>query len=146
MRIVPFESWHLGLIELREHDRRAVAFGDDLVARGNAYLRSGPSFTGIQKGRIVVIAGIVRLWTGVGGGWSLTSPLVEKLPVAFHRAVRRNILELEEKLCLHRLQITVQASHVVSQRWVERLGFRFEGVLKKYGPDGEDYLLFARVH
>jgi hypothetical protein len=146
MQIVPFESWHLGLIELREHDQRAVAFGDDLVARGNAYLRSGPAYTGLHEGRVVVVAGIVKLWMGVGGGWSLTSPLVEKFPVSFHRAVWRNILKSEENLCLHRLQITVQASHIVSQSWVERLGFQFEGVLKKYGPDGEDYLLFARVH
>lgn len=44
-----------------------------------------------------------------------------------------------------RMQAIVRTDWPRSRRFVERLGFVHEGVLRKFGPDETDYCMYARV-
>lgn len=46
---------------------------------------------------------------------------------------------------LNRLQCFVRSDHFVSQKWVERMGFKFEGEARKYFSGGYDALMYSRV-
>jgi len=48
-------------------------------------------------------------------------------------------------LKLRRLQITVDERNIVAIRWARMLKFSREGVLRKYGPSGVDYLMMSRI-
>jgi len=48
-------------------------------------------------------------------------------------------------LKLRRLQITVDERNIVAIRWARMLKFSREGVLRKYGPGGVDYLMMSRI-
>lgn len=52
---------------------------------------------------------------------------------------------IEQYLCLHRSQITVKSADVKAVRWARALGFKNEGTLKNYGPDGSDFYMMART-
>lgn len=144
-RLVDFEPWHLAQIEARAPDRLELAAAGDALARGAAYAVAGPAFSGVARdGRIAFCFGAVELWAHVGEAWSVTSPLVEAMPRAFHRLVLRTLDEKQRRHGCRRLQASVRQAHRTSIGWLHRLGFVYEGRMEGYGPDGAPYLRFAR--
>jgi hypothetical protein len=145
LRIVPFEIAHLEIIKARKFEARELARLPDLEGRVLGYMARGMAYTGFLGEEILMCGGIVLLWPGVGEGWSITTPLVTAHPVLFHFAMRRIMELLVRTMGLWRLEVAIQGDHYVSQRWIKRLGFEFEGFKQAYGPDGSDYVGFARV-
>lgn len=142
--LVGFEPWHLAHIEARIHDRLELAQIGDPVERGAAYAAAGPAFTGLRDGRVAFCLGAVELWPGVAEAWSVTSALIETLPVSFHRLVLRMLDQQQSRHRCRRLQASVRQDHRTSIRWLHRLGFTYEGRMEAYGADGSPYLRFAR--
>jgi len=52
---------------------------------------------------------------------------------------------IQETHELSRIQASVCASDVRANRYAQWLGFEKEGIMRKYGPDGTDYIRYARV-
>ncbi len=46
---------------------------------------------------------------------------------------------------LHRIQLTIRTTDKRAEKWALAIGFQQEAVMRKYGPDGVDYLLMSRV-
>jgi RimJ/RimL family protein N-acetyltransferase len=44
-----------------------------------------------------------------------------------------------------RIEATALCAQQPACRFLERLGFRFEAIMRAYGPDGRDHALYARV-
>jgi hypothetical protein len=106
-------------------------------------LLKGPAFT-LTNGVPIACGGILPLWAGVGEGWVVTSPLVEKYPVLFAKTVWRTTFELLKNSDLDRIQTVIDAQHTVSQKWAERMGFRNEGLMRKY-LGGRDFYRYALI-
>lgn len=106
-------------------------------------LTKGMSYT-ITNGDVVACGGVLPLWKGVGEGWAVTSPLVEKYPLFFAKSVWEKTTEIIEKLQLVRLQTLVDAEHTISQKWLERMGFTNEGLMRKY-LGGRDFFRYAWI-
>ena len=99
---------------------------------------------GGQGYRVLAMAGIFPLWQGVGEAWSLFTPEALQHGVAFHlRAVK--VLKGFFDQGWWRIQTTVRADFETGILWLDRLGFKDEGLMEKYGPDGSDYIRYARV-
>jgi hypothetical protein len=49
------------------------------------------------------------------------------------------------ELKIVRLQITVHSANFLALKWAKVLYFKEEGVLKKFGPDGNDFIMMART-
>lgn len=77
--------------------------------------------------------------------WAVVSEDVKLTPIAFHRTVQRLLESFTQTHGLARVQITVRADFLAAKKWALALGFKYEGKLKKYGPDGSDYFIYARV-
>jgi hypothetical protein len=112
----------------------------ELVAKN---LLKGQAYT-ITNGVPIACGGILPLWAGVGEGWVVTSPLVEKYPVIFAKTVWRATVELIESMDLDRIQTVVDVEHTVSHKWVERMGFKNEGLMRKY-LGGRDFYRYALI-
>jgi RimJ/RimL family protein N-acetyltransferase len=46
---------------------------------------------------------------------------------------------------LHRIQLTVRTTDKRAEKWAYAIGFKRDGVLRKYGVDGVDYLMMSRI-
>jgi hypothetical protein len=106
-------------------------------------LSTGPAYT-LTNGIPIACGGILPLWKGVGEGWVVTSSLVEKYPITFAKTIWRETIRLIKSMDLERIQTVVDAEHTVSQRWVERMGFESEGLMKKY-LGGRDFIRYALI-
>lgn len=145
--IVPLQSEHLRQIKPREFEAREMqqlgpAECDRMVQE---YLQRGVAITGLFNGEIGFCLGLFRLWRGVADVWAVTTPLVSRFPKAFHKAAKEHLAHHIQDLALHRVQTAVRVEHGVSRKWLRRLGFKEEGGMPGYGPDGETYVRFAWV-
>lgn len=145
LEIIPFVPEHLDLIIGREPDRSILASLPDAKEVAKGHMQGGPCWTGFWNEKAMACVGIVMLWPGVFEGWAYTSDLVREHPCAFHRAVRKKLEQVTREFKIHRLQLSIPHSHIVSRMWAYRLGFRNEGRMKKFGPDASDYVRYARV-
>lgn len=137
---------HLKQIDLRDFDRQVVmgirGSLDIIEAQGG----KGDAYTGIDDdGYIIFIGGMVLLWEGVGSGWLLTSNLLLNHKIWVHRTIRDFLNEMQIKYDLHRIESIVLKDHTVSMKWVDRLGYKQEGLLRKYNSKQQDHWLYARV-
>lgn len=95
------------------------------------------------SGQLIGCGGIGIYWTGVGEAWFVLTQQVDQYRFSFHRTVVRTMQEIIYTQNLHRIQGTIRCGDARAVRWAERLGFRFEGTMWGYGPDGSNYWRFA---
>ena len=146
VEIVPFKSDHakkileLGMnepaLELKpEHHQYIVNFGT-----------IGMSFTGTVNNVPIAAGGVHHLWDNVAEGWVIGSKLIWKYPITFGRAIKIRTDYLATNNNIKRIQTAVKSDCSKAIRFAEWLGFKREGLMKKYGPDGSDYYLYAKVY
>lgn len=68
-----------------------------------------------------------------------------KYKIEFIKTLKAGTEKYMQEFGLHRVQCTIKADFYGADHWIEILGYEKEAVLKKYGPDGEDHFLFAKV-
>lgn len=111
--------------------------------RGHAEsLSKTESFAGLIDGRVVACAGVTPLWDGRGEAWALIArDIGAKGMHELHFQAKRYL----SGSALRRIEASCDATFMQAHRWLFLLGFKFEGPLRKYTPDGRDCLRFARV-
>jgi hypothetical protein len=134
IEIVDYKPEHLAGIVLREcHDgERPVEI------RGHA-------ITVMSDGTPLAIIGWHFITPFVIQSWGLLSRDVSAKRFSFHKTMKLFLDWAFEEHKLQRAQISVRVGYKAGWDWAKSLGFGCEAVMKKYGPDGSDYWLFARV-
>lgn len=107
-------------------------------------LAKGPAFTGVAPEGIIACGGILPLWKGVGEAWVVTSELVNLYPLTFAKVIWRKLKELIESNSFERVQTTVDKDYTISQAWVDRMGFKNEGLMRKF-LGGRDFYRYAFI-
>ena len=90
--------------------------------------------------------GIDDLWVGSGHLWSAFAPGALAEPGAYRRL--RSVVDKiwnGAAFGYHRWQAVVGAKDPEGIRLLEHLGMRTETLMRRYGPNGEDFWLYARV-
>ena len=62
----------------------------------------------------------------------------------FHKAIRFMEKDFKETMGIRKLLATCPPDCHISMKWLRRIGFEIEGVMKSF-VDGEDHVLFGRV-
>ena len=107
----------------------------------------GWSFTVIDTGHLVCCVGITEMWKGVGEAWFVGSARLHDKSRAFIRLTRSGIFEdTIKKHKLWRVQAACRADWPAALRFAKFMGFEEEGLMKKYGHNGEDFIRVARFH
>ena len=146
LEIEPFIAQDLQEISPRPFDSDWIdKFGLDIMEDYGILEDIGPAYTGRYKDRIVFCAGIRILWSGVGEVWSIGDRIYAKRYAKEMFYYQDSLLAQEViNRPFHRLQAHVLKKWKGACKYMERLGFHREGLLEKYGPSGEDYILYAR--
>lgn len=98
-----------------------------------------PGLTAREGDRIVMCGGITHYAPQRGICWALVSQDAGRHMLFLTRAVRRFIGTYPWR----RLEATVEETFAPGCRWVELLGFEFEGRMRGYGMNGETYLRYG---
>ena len=103
------------------------------------------AFTLEDDEEILAVGGAHILWPGVAEAWVLVSPSGKKHGRLFARYAKRRFEGMLKENDIKRMQATIHATDESGMRFVEWLGFEKEGLMRKYGLQGEDYVRLARI-
>lgn len=134
-RLVPFTSNHLAQMDVKA-DAKIAADDPKMVPA----LESYGSTLLTDDGKVLAIIGAVPTVPGVCEVFVLASDLQAVHPQSFARPVKRLVLKLRKEY--RRIQ-AVSLADDFHHRWLSWLGFKAEGVLKKYGMQGEDMIMWG---
>lgn len=96
--------------------------------------------------RVLLAGGVATVWPGRGLGWAIIGPGTTRRQVAFAcRYARARLTKLLRTERFHRIEASVVAGYAAGHVLVRGLGFDPEFTARRYGPDGRDHVLYARV-
>lgn len=139
MKVVPYQPEHLKSLLLQPGQSRARPYLER--ADYATALVMPTSFTALEGDRVLACAGVIPLWQGRGEAWALMGSDLRRHFLCIHRATLRFL----EACGLQRVEAAVDAEFCEAVEWIEMLGFKHEGPLRKYTPDGRDCIRYARV-
>jgi hypothetical protein len=104
-----------------------------------------PGWALVEDAQTIAAGGIVNLWRGVGEVWVAPTNRALAHPMALARGVLKTLEYVESQGTYHRLQMTAEKTTEML-RWATYLGFKLEGTLHKYLPNGQDRYLMAKTY
>ena len=126
--IVPYTAEHGRFIlsqqmnhKVLEADRRYINVDGDARNLEQDHL----SFTGMVGSKPIFAAGMKIIWGQVAEGWVIATEDVWNYPLSVAKAIRKDFSE--------------------GQRFAEWLGLEKEGLMRKWGFDGSDQYMYARL-
>jgi RimJ/RimL family protein N-acetyltransferase len=143
--IRPLEFEHLELLTEPVTEPGLVAMIEDKKAYWQNLINTGTAFSAFSDGEFLGCAGYAMPWPGVAEVWLWAMPEVKKIPVSLTKLLLRALKHIEKERRVHRISAEVRVGNTRAQRWVSIMGFVYEGTMKKRGPDGSDFMLYARV-
>ena len=106
----------------------------------------GLAVTGFRDESPIIVVGIIPMWHGRALGWALFSAGLNRSDLLFiHRAVVEKLDLFQRDPAFKRIEATVRETFIQGHRWVRLMGFRPEGLMRNYDPDGHDNRLYARI-
>lgn len=140
MNVIPYEASHIGLIEAQPQQLHMVSQASFEYLSNLKSL--GPAYTGVLDGKVIGCAGIIQSTFGSGTLWALLHRDAARHMLGIHRCAKR-LLDLHQ---MRRLEATTEVGFLAGCKWLEMLGFKPEGIMPSYGPDGASHWRYGRVH
>tara|TARA_B100001013_G_C24517918_1_gene405740 strand:- start:311 stop:742 length:432 start_codon:yes stop_codon:yes gene_type:complete len=95
--------------------------------------------------RPVVCTGLIELWENCAEAWVIASSNISRTPVSISRAMKRGLNKRILEDGYDRVQANVRADWPTAIRFAEFVGMKREGMMRRFGPEGADYVRFAWV-
>ena len=141
MKLIDFIPDHA--VELQTH------LNDGDVRKDSAYIeeianhKSNWSLT--DNGHLIFSSGVYPLWDGVGEAWFLPALTLTKNKLSAIKIIRKKLEDLSNEFGFRRIQATCDAEIERDIRFAKFFGFQSEGRLRRYGLEGQDYIMMARL-
>ena len=145
MIMVDYKPEHIESIldgDMSKMARKSFGMAEDIA---HGLVAPGLAFTGLIDGYVIASAGIKPLWPRVGEAWIVASDNMPKNKLSVIKLIKENFNVMIQDNNFVRVQASVRADWLEAKRFAEFLGFEHEGIMRKYGPDGQDYLRMARI-
>lgn len=104
------------------------------------------AYTLIVDGVPVVCAGILLQDWNNGEAWALFSSSYKQHKLYLYRMIKAALRAAFHENGLVRIQATIDTQYPENVKWIESLGFEYEGRLRKFGMQGQDYLMYSRLN
>jgi hypothetical protein len=145
-KTVPFHYGHLALMDLKSSARGVKESIPNYLQYMRDYTAGTPAFSVIHQGKVLLSFGFYPLWPGVSEGWMIPSNQLDRKAIALVKGSRTVFDKIGSVLQLRRLQFMVSSSNLQAIRFAEVLYFEREATLARYGPEGDDYYIYARFY
>lgn len=133
------------LVEFIPDHLEKINPGDHHLDEGEQYIDPRTSLTLMIEDEPAAIFAWRTHSQGVLHVSALISKSAKKHPLTFHRCAKYLTEHAIEDRQIQRIQMSVRCGFDMGWKWAESLGFQCEGTMRKYGPQGQHYWLFARV-
>jgi RimJ/RimL family protein N-acetyltransferase len=144
IQVVPFRSYLLKIMDLHPEDLKNIQDFPDYYNHMDK--ASDYGYAVCVDGRPMACFGVIQLWPNVGEIWMIPDRIMlSKYKTKFHKGAFKFMLATAKQLNLHRIHCTVKANNARAIKWIEKMSFTQEGVCRQYGPDKEDYIMYARL-
>jgi hypothetical protein len=143
MTIVDFHPEHLRGLELA-NDKEALMMAPVIAKPDYAegLVTAGPCFTAhTDNWAVIACGGVFKQGEHRGIVWALMTPATR----FYMTSITRAIVRFMDGCGIRRIEAAVDAEYEISQRWHELMGFKREGLMDCYTPDGRDAYLYARI-
>ena len=115
---------------------------DYLGVDGSGLETGGPAFTAIEDGQVIACAGLVEQWRGRAVAWLITGPQTGRHLVAITKAAVRFFNSHPE---YRRIEGYVVEGNHVSAQWHVLMGFKIEGFMEAFTPEGRGAFMFGWI-
>ena len=102
---------------------------------------AGSAFTLRNEGKVLCIAGVLRMHAQAGTAWTIMAPGCW----GHMGRIGHMFRDYLDTLDYRRIDMLVRAEFAAGHRWARRLGFTHEAVLHAWAPDGGDMVMHARI-
>ena len=143
--IMPYRAEHVARMKIRDLSPEM-----EVILTRPAYLqyleRIGPGFTMLIDGEVIGCLIFAKLlYPGVAEVLICMSDAIESHRLTVHRVCKKQCDQAQEMHGFRRLEARIPESATRNRKWAESIGFKQEGVIEAFGPDGEDYIQYGRV-
>ena len=101
----------------------------------------GPAFALVDEKEVWACSGVCELESHRAIAWALIHEEIGLRFFQFHKGVVAFLNECKYQ----RVELATEDGIGKAERWAEMLGFKWEGCMEKYFPDGSMGNLYARV-
>ena len=146
MNVVPFEAWHTKFIRRDLTDPEIFLNFLDQDKSSHAVQRISAAYTIIDSGKVIVSAGIFKLWEGTGDIWIYygDDSYTPKRRLSVIKTMRRYLAIFMCELKLTRVQGSVRADRPNFIKFAKLFGFKEEGLMRNYSKQNDDVLMMAK--
>ena len=140
MKIVPFEPQHLDTLLLQP----SQAIMQPTLSQpeyAQSLHKAGPAYSLVDGDEVFASMGLIPQWEGRAIAWGLISAESGPHFILIHKAVHRTM----QMHPFRRIETSVSCEFAQGHRWARMLGFKREGRMQAYTPDGRDCDLYARI-
>ncbi len=134
--------------KLVAHDMQASSFlaSPSSTQHWLALEQQGMCFSAYKNDTLLCFAGLMHQWEGRAIGWMLASKgLISRDALWMHRSVLDFLNRHQTADGYRRVETWCYEDEPVSIRWVQMLGFKKEGTLSSYTPEGRNAVMMARI-
>jgi len=125
------------------------ALGEVPVPNFHYYLAQmrveGMSWSAEIDGLVVASAGLIPLWGGVAEAWMISGDEIDRHAVKIARKLRTMLEDTMWQRSIHRAQANIHCRFDRAIRLAGWLGFTNEGLMRRFGVEGDDYFRMAKV-
>ena len=143
MIVEPFQPYHIDLL-IAQGVQPSQKLEVSLVPGRYASLPKVPGAALTARrddGFILLCGGIIPQEPGIGKLWALLSQDAGSHFIWLTRATRRFI----DSQAYRRIEVTTEEGYPQGCRWLKLLGFKREGKVPGFGPNGETHVRFGLV-
>ena len=105
----------------------------------------GPAYSIFFEEEWLGAVGFVFPYKGVAGVWMMTTFAVEEHPKEFIKACHEIFNGVVENFELWRVESRIPTGNKKFVTFIEKFGFKNEGLARKFGPNQEDFYIYAWV-
>ena len=146
--IVPYTKEHGQIIlsyqmnhKILEADRHFINIEGDAKNLEQDHL----AFTGMVNNKPIFAAGMKMIWGQVAEGWVIATSEMWKHPLGVAKAIKKDFARVAKENNITRVQSAIRKDFSEGQRFAEWLGLEKEGLMRKWGFDGSDQYMYARL-
>ena len=148
LHIVPYTKEHGEFILSCQMNHKVLEADRHYInVEGNAknLEQNNLAFTGIVNYQPIFAAGMKMVWGRVAEGWVIATSEIWKNPLSVARAIKKDFARVAKEHNIERVQTAIRKDFKQGQRFAEWLGLEKEGLMRKWGFDGSDQYMYARL-
>ena len=135
-----YEPQDLLDLDIREEQKEVKPYQTRETA--NELAKHPYLYSYFEKGKILCVGGLLHKWEGRAESFFVYD---KEATFRFLVKIRRFTREMCELSGYKRIEATIKKDDTMSFNWMKGLGFEREGLMRKFGTDGEDYYMYARI-